>query len=212
MASEGKKEWVTLSEAAKRYDRGVSTINSWLSYPGVISEKRKNKWYVVIGTLEDISKKSHKKFRLRNTYKGVDFLSDEKCPVCGSRDWRRSGYMELSSGYRKIKLQCGDNICGRYWSVPMPDSLQEEDRNRRKVKKVKLVSRKSEVDDTDTPERVISDRKLYVKEFIDKGMSMRVVLSVFGPKLRDEVKGYYLELKREFNKKKEEIEATDVEG
>ena len=43
----------------------------------------------------------------------------------------------------------------------------------------------------DTDERVVLDRKKYVKEYVERGLSLRKILEVFSPSLKDEISDYY---------------------
>jgi len=181
-------EWVTVREASERLDRSVSTIRSWMVYSRVGKEKRGRRWYVEFGSLSGLKNVLRKKQERRKPIIDEEGLGIELCPSCESMDW----YRVDSTTDDVVRLRCASRSCNHEWDVVEVSEEEREKRGRR----YKYLKRRTNLGlKMDTEELVISDRKKYVQEYIDRGLSLTCVLQVFGPKIRREIKGYYLDLK-----------------
>jgi len=187
------REWLTMAEAAHRLGRAKSTVFGWCLRPEVIRERRKNVWHVVFDqTLIDISQESRRKPKRDALILPIQTMKDIKhqvCPHCGSSDWRRGGYSHLAGGAKNVRMNCND--CLAYWSLHLPaDNKKPKKTSNHCAKRVGPYV-------PDSPERVVADRRHWVKEYVRDGLKLGKILNVFGPSLKKEITGYYQEFVNE---------------
>ena len=188
-----KQKWLTIKEIAEKLGRAKSTVSSWCNHPQIQRERRGNVWYVLYdGTIKTIASEAKRKPKteaLRLPIRHESEIDKLFCPHCDSPKTRRNGYTNLTGGGCNVRMNC-DN-CFQPWSVALPHRIKPKDRRRKRDKNHRIERAGPPV--PDTPERVIEDRRKWVREYIDRNVALPRILDVFGPSLKKEITQYYRE-------------------
>lgn len=185
-------EWITVREAAGMTGRSESTIRGWIAKAkklGLLVEKGHFKWHIEKGSLKELSVSS-KRLKKKPIKTDKELLT-VRCPKCEGNNWKKRDYKKLKREGVSLTFICNDKICNKKWTLRVAsdskilDNLQEK----------KVMPRKKRLEmpfsEGDTQERVESDRRKYVKGYIDKGLKLPKILDVFSHELHEEIRGYY---------------------
>ena len=110
-----------------------------------------------------------------------------------SKKGEGKGWLICSKSLMEVEARAPKRVF-RSSSVDYPSGTKAEEVE--EVKEVKAVRRKEGVGRNyfsigDTMEKVIRDRRRWVRGWVEQGRSVKKVLEVFAPELHSEIEGYY---------------------
>lgn len=192
-----EERYLGVKEACLEVERPITTVRKWLRDGYVKGWKdEEGRWYVHLDSLRSYSSRSMTRVGKKTGYSKIsteEDLSKQLCPRCGSNDWERAGFSDISNGDVNIVLLCRDHSCNRRWSIRLSRNSELLSRRNAYRRGERIAGKDFDEPWEDTEEKVVRDRKRWVSEYVDQGLSLKAILGIFGANIRDEIITYYYE-------------------